>query len=382
MLSIWRAPRLEDKTKLSADKIEGVRRLIEELRGEPTRAIDTEGIPCQEISCVEQLCREPLVSVAMVTYNHARFIRAAIEGVVQQKTAFSFELVIGEDCSTDETRAVVLEYQRRYPQIIRVLLSDANVGAASNGLRVEMRCRGRYIAYCEGDDYWIDAKKLALQVEVLERDLDVGLVFCAGQTQATDGHRAPLDGDFWQRARDGTLFRMMLRHGCGFVPTCSVMVRADAIRRGLASNAILRLDLSLGDLTRWLEVLRDTRGCLLPRPMVVYMRHPGSATQTNSRRLLCDVAAVRYWYACQSVEAADLRQSLFRNLVVCRVHGTLAKASLGVQFRRLALAVGFGRRQGITLTVIEWSRFLADALGMIAVAQAWRRKGSWRVMRA
>ncbi len=76
----------------------------------------------------------PLVSVKMVTYNHAPFIAQAIEGVLQQKTKFPFELVIGEDCSTDGTRELVFEYQKKHPDIIRVVTSDENVGMKKNGL--------------------------------------------------------------------------------------------------------------------------------------------------------------------------------------------------------------------------------------------------------
>ena len=80
--------------------------------------------------------KEPLVSVKMITYNHASYIGQAIEGVVGQKTTFPFELVIGEDCSTDGTREIVFEYQKKFPDIIRVITSDKNVGGKKNSRRV------------------------------------------------------------------------------------------------------------------------------------------------------------------------------------------------------------------------------------------------------
>ena len=95
------------------------------------------------------LMDKPLVSVHMITYNHAPYIVKAIEGVIQQKTNFPFELVIGEDCSTDGTREIVFEYRKKYPDIIRVITSEQNVGAIKNGYRTEKACRGKYIAYCE-----------------------------------------------------------------------------------------------------------------------------------------------------------------------------------------------------------------------------------------
>jgi len=112
----------------------------------------------------------PLVSVNMITYNHGAYLAEAIEGVVAQKTDFPIELIIGEDCSTDNTREIALDYQRRYPHLIRVIYSDKNVGMQKNGARTQARARGKYIATCEGDDYWTDNYKIAKQVDFLEKN--------------------------------------------------------------------------------------------------------------------------------------------------------------------------------------------------------------------
>jgi len=108
---------------------------------------------------------KPLVSVETITYNHASYIRQCIEGVLMQKTSFPFELVIGEDCSTDGTREIVLDYAQKYPEIIQAITSESNVGARNNSKRVQSACQGKYIAICEGDDYWIDPLKLQKQYE-------------------------------------------------------------------------------------------------------------------------------------------------------------------------------------------------------------------------
>lgn len=121
--------------------------------------------------------QEPLVSVHMITYNHAPYIAKAIEGVLSQKTQFPFELVIGEDCSFDGTREIVFDYAHRYPEIIRVITSEQNVGMKKNVYRTSKACRGKYIAYCEGDDYWQRPDKLQLQADYLESHPDYGLVY-------------------------------------------------------------------------------------------------------------------------------------------------------------------------------------------------------------
>ena len=84
-----------------------------------------------------------------------------------QKTTFPFELIIGEDCSTDGTREIVMDYAQKYPEIIRVITSESNVGMMENTKRTGRACRGEFIAYCEGDDYWIDPLKLQKQYEAI-----------------------------------------------------------------------------------------------------------------------------------------------------------------------------------------------------------------------
>lgn len=89
-----------------------------------------------------------------------------------QQTSFPYEVIIGEDCSTDNTREVIMEYCRRYPGIIKLVTSDSNVGARRNGIRIRNEARGKYIAVCEGDDYWTDPHKLQKQVDFLEAHPD------------------------------------------------------------------------------------------------------------------------------------------------------------------------------------------------------------------
>lgn len=126
-------------------------------------------VPCNETSDAAQLCRNPLVSVIMYAFNHEKFIAEAIEGVVMQEADFEYELIIGEDCSQDRTREICFEYQRRYPDRIRVLWSATNLHhIKGNSRRCRARARGKYIAYHDGDDYWTDPKKLQKQVEYME----------------------------------------------------------------------------------------------------------------------------------------------------------------------------------------------------------------------
>jgi glycosyltransferase involved in cell wall biosynthesis len=109
-----------------------------------------------------------MVTVGTITYNHLPFIEKCIKGVLMQQTTFPIEFMIGEDFSTDGTREIVFEYARKYPEFIRVITADYNIGAHANSLRCFKAFRGQYIALCEGDDYWTDLLKLQKQVDFLE----------------------------------------------------------------------------------------------------------------------------------------------------------------------------------------------------------------------
>lgn len=111
---------------------------------------------------------EPTVSICMSTHRHERYVTQAIEGVMMQQTSFPIQLVIGEDLSDDSTRLVCEELAERYSPHIKLLPSDKNYGQNHNLSRIIYACTGKYIAMCEGDDYWIDPAKLQKQVEFLE----------------------------------------------------------------------------------------------------------------------------------------------------------------------------------------------------------------------
>ena len=112
----------------------------------------------------------PLVSICSITYNHEEFIAEALDSFLMQETDFPFEIIIGEDYSTDDTRKIIQEYVNKYPNIIKLIISEYNVGMLENSRRTIVACSGEYIAFCEGDDYWTDVEKLQRQVIFLENN--------------------------------------------------------------------------------------------------------------------------------------------------------------------------------------------------------------------
>lgn len=112
---------------------------------------------------------EPMVSVLFITYNHEKYLRQSLDSVMMQETDFAYEVVVGEDCSTDSTRRILCEYRDRYPDRIRLLFREKNFGRPTlNVYETAMECRGKYIATLEGDDFWTDPAKLQKAVDHLE----------------------------------------------------------------------------------------------------------------------------------------------------------------------------------------------------------------------
>lgn len=112
--------------------------------------------------------KEPLVTIFMITYNHEKFIAEAIESALMQQTDFSYKLIIGEDCSTDNTRAICREYQKKYPDKIELILNEKNLGAMGNSYQIHYACQSKYVAMLEGDDFWTHPLKLQKQVDFME----------------------------------------------------------------------------------------------------------------------------------------------------------------------------------------------------------------------
>lgn len=169
--------------------------------------------------------KEILVSVLMTAYNQDAFIEKGIESIVRQKCPFSFELIIGEDCSTDKTREIVQFYHEKYPDIVKPIFREKNIGARENSTEVIRAAKGKYIAFCEGDDYWIDDEKLAKQVAYMTTN-DYAGVF--SRVQYVDRHNESLG--YSEDVDEGLLpisYEYLLQKNP--VHTCSFMIKKSVL---------------------------------------------------------------------------------------------------------------------------------------------------------
>ncbi|RYD73169.1 MAG: glycosyltransferase [Verrucomicrobiaceae bacterium] len=211
----------------------------------------------------------PKVSVAMVTYRHAPFLAQAIESVLNQQTDFPVELVIGEDCSPDRTREIAREYAARYPDRIRLQLPDENIGLTKNLSRTISACRGQYVAWLEGDDYWTSPHKLQTQADYLDRNSDCAWCFTRAEVVDAEGAIIPT-GSTLKEVKPKYTLEEYLR--LTFHPrACTVMFR----HRLFPEFPKWFYELPTGDMP--LHVLNSQHGDIgfIDEVMSAYRIHPG-----------------------------------------------------------------------------------------------------------
>ena len=252
----------------------------------------------------------PLVSVCMTAYNHEAYLAEAIEGVLMQRTAFGVELVLGEDCSTDRTAAICREYAARYPGRIRLVAGPENVGWRANYRRTVAACRGKYVAFCDGDDRWCDPLKLQMQAELLEADPSCGM--CYTRTEKADGRRGVRE--YLPQGEPSTDFRSLLRSYT--IGNCSAMGRRDLLERFYAEvRPELRSEWLTGDVPMWLWVAAHARIAFIDRVAAVHrvLERSVSHDPGYARRIaFCDsVAEIGLWFDDRYGARRD-RQRLLR----------------------------------------------------------------------
>ena len=220
----------------------------------------------------------PLVSIHCLAYNHKDYIAQAIESFLMQQTNFRYEIVIGEDCSTDGTREIVFDYAKEYPDLIRVITSDKNVGMNENALRTSMAAKGKYLAICEGDDYWIDPLKLQKQVDFLEVNPDYGMVH-------TDAHvyntvKKTWIKNMWKDTnyfQSGDIFNSLLIGRTTGIYTLTVMIKKDL--KLAFYDDFLQMNLAMGDSFYWLAVASKSKIGYIAQTTAVRQVLNKSATQ-------------------------------------------------------------------------------------------------------
>lgn len=291
------------------------------------------------------------VSVCLITYNHARFIRQAVESVLAQQTDFLFEIVIGEDCSTDNTRSILRELDAIYPGRLRLFQRERNIGMGPNAAATYAECHGTYVAMLEGDDYWTSPKKLQQQVDAMDAHPQWAVCCHAAAAINEMGGSDPLA--LPTPSRDVCTIDDLLR--ANFIQTCTVMYRGGLV----PEIPSWLLDLKLLD---WpLHILHARHGTIgyLPDSMAAYRIHAGGAwsmkdleyraralTQMLSRlarhggeAYTDQIEAAQVAFAAELAQAAEAGQTIKRTLTFRVGEAILSPAALA------ARCLGVLRRQ-------------------------------------
>ena len=219
----------------------------------------------------------PLVSIKCMTYNHENYIAQCIDGFLMQKTNFPFEILIHDDCSTDKTESIVREYEKRFPKIIKGLYETENQwqkGCGAHHTKIDAAIKGKYIALCEGDDYWIDENKLQMQVDFLENNPEYTMCFHNAIEHYEDGSVS--DKQFSQvenRDYSGIEF---FKHW--IVPTASVIYKKEITESDFYKKIKEDRNLIFGDTPLFLTSTKYGRVRGFSNTMVVYRRQINGAS--------------------------------------------------------------------------------------------------------
>lgn len=230
-------------------------------------------------------CNEILVSVCCMTYNHVSFIRQCLDGFMMQKCSFNFEVLIHDDASTDGTQDIIQEYEKKYPNIIKPIYQLENQYSKGIDPNVKYnfsRARGKYIAICEGDDYWTDPYKLQKQVDFLESHPDYVMCSHRFNQYIQDKNLLEEEKDLTFQGSDYDLKNLI--GGKWLTQTLTVMYRRSALDLKEYESYGMSMDIIL-----FYALLKNGKGYCFPDIMGTYRLHGGgvwSEVSQNQRRLI------------------------------------------------------------------------------------------------
>lgn len=197
------------------------------------------------------------VSVIIPSYNRQDTISQTIESILYQRCNFDFEIVIGDDCSTDHVRNILLEYKQKYPDIIKLLFHENNIGLGANWASCVKLCQGKYIANCDNDDYWHNPNKLQLQVDFMESHSDYGVIHTDYRTHnrvtgKIEECEAYIDDS--QLSLQKAFF-----HGKYKICNATMMYRRDVLLKYIPLDDYINYKFTLQDWNTWLILAAYTK---------------------------------------------------------------------------------------------------------------------------
>ncbi len=220
----------------------------------------------------------PTVSVCIISYNHENYVKKCLDNVFSQKVNFEYEVIMGDDCSTDQTAELIKPYADQYPEKMKAFLRPQNVGAKSNFLHCFLQCRGKYIVFVEADDYWTDNEKLQKQVDFLEQHPGASACFHNAEMIFEDGTKRPSqlinppNQKTWIQTSD-----FLIEKETWFMATAAVMMRREFVHPLPAWFAHSKS----GDIPMYVILAEQGPIGYLPDVMSVYRKNSGGISMTD-----------------------------------------------------------------------------------------------------
>ena len=230
----------------------------------------------------------PLVSIRCITYNHEPYIAQALDGFLMQKTNFPFEIIVHDDASTDNTATIIREYEKKYPLIIKAIYETENQYSKKDGSLgriMNAATKGKYIAFCEGDDYWIDENKLQMQVDFLEANSDYGLCY----TQVKYYYQTTDSFDPNEYSKEIVDYKDLLKNG-NSITTLTVFIKSELLFKYSMDEEIQLASRNwlMGDYPLWIFCTYHSKPKFFPNVTSVYrvLEESASHFKSNIKNIL------------------------------------------------------------------------------------------------
>ena len=241
------------------------------------------------IKVSSEFINSPVVSVILCTYNQEKTIENTIDCALTQQCNFPFEIIIGEDCGTDNTRDICINYQKKFPNLIKLILFEKNVGVVNNWLACIKEARGKYLTTCAGDDYWHNPNKLQIQVDFMESNSSCGVLHTDYDELNSTNNKISHDFNLNHSINvlSGSNLQMDVFMGrlklCG--PT--VCIRKELFDKYIPVEKYAELEFPIEDWPTWMILSRYCDIIYLPISTVTYRRgHESLSNLANYDKII------------------------------------------------------------------------------------------------
>jgi glycosyltransferase involved in cell wall biosynthesis len=256
-----------------------------------------------------------MVSINCITYNHENFIKKCLNGFLSQKTNFEFEILVHDDASIDNTPNIIREYERKYPELIKPIIQNENQYSKGKSISANFnfpRAKGKYIAMCEGDDYWSDPLKLQKQFDLMEKNSNFSGCFHNTYRLCVKSNLKSV----FNNNLNIILTKDLIKHGGGgLIDTCSLFFKKEILNRPSAWWDYLQLDQTL-------NLLISLNGPIIKinSTMAVYRTNqPNSWVSEQSKnlnkRLAFDLIELKMWKIFYNTEELKYKSVVFRAIM-------------------------------------------------------------------